>query len=460
MHRHLLTVALIATPLLALGPHRAAANDLMTVYTQARQSDPQLRIAEAQRLASREGLPQARSALLPSISGQASLTDLDRDTESFQAFPQPDGNVRFGPVIGNIDTRSRAYGLSLQQSIYNHRNYMRLAGASAQAAQADADYEAALNNLFVRVAGAYFDALTAQADVEAAQAQQKALARQLEQADRRFEVGLTAITDVEEARASADSARAGVILAENALNDGYDALSELTGVPVSSLDPLRDEIPLDLPEPSQASAWVDVALVESPAIASQRFALARAQANIREAKAGHLPSLDAQVNWSKNASWGQQLFGTNVVPARSAGDGPQFAVVLSVPIFQGGLIQSQVRQAVAQRDAADGALEQGVRAVTRQVQSAYRAVEAGISEISARRQALASARRALEATEAGFEVGTRTIVDVLISQQNLFAAQREYARARHNFVVAGLSLKQAAGVISVADIEGVNALLE
>ncbi len=449
---------LAAALLIAVDP--AQATDLIAVYERARSSDPQLQTAEAQRLAQREVVPQARASLLPNIGGTASFTDTNRDTESFQAFPQPDGTVRFGPVAGNIDTRGRQYSLSLQQSIYNHQNYTRLAGARAQASQADADYESALNALFTRVAQAYFDALTAQANLEAAEAQEKALTRQLEQAEQRFEVGLTAITDVQEARASADAARAGAILARNALDDAFEALAELTGSPVASIERLRDDIPLAAPEPADPDEWVRVALDRSPAVVARRHALEAAEAGIRTAKAGHLPSLGAQILWSKGATWGFQSFATNQVPARSANEGPVISLNLTVPIFQGGLIQSQTRQAVAQRDAAQGALEQATRATTRQVRNAYRAVEAGMSEVSARRQALVSAQSALEATEAGFEVGTRTIVDVLLSQQQFFAAQREYARARHNFILAGLGLKQAAGVISLADLEGVNALLD
>ena len=449
---------LAAALMLAVGP--ASATDLMAVYERARSSDPQLQSAEAQRLAQREVVPQARASLLPNIGGTASLTDTDRDTESFQSFPQPDGTVVFGPVEGNIDTRARQYSLSLQQSIYNHQNYTRLAGARAQASQADADYEAALNTLFTRVAQAYFDTLTAQANLEAAEAQEKALSRQLEQAEQRFEVGLTAITDVQEARASADSARAGAILARNALDDAFEALAELTGEPVAEIERLRDDIPLAPPEPADPEQWVQVALDRSPVVAARRYALQATEAGIRTAKAGHLPSVGAQVTWSRGATWGFQTFGANQVPARGANEGPVVALNLNVPIFQGGLVQSQVRQAVAQRDAAEGALEQATRATTRQVRNAYRAVEAGMSEVAARRQALVSAQSALEATEAGFEVGTRTIVDVLLSQQQFFAAQREFARARHNVIIAGLGLKQAAGVISVADLEGVNALLD
>jgi outer membrane protein len=447
-----IAISLAATP--------AAASDLMAIYESARSSDPQLQSAGAQRMARQELVPQARATLLPNIGGTATLTDTDRDTESFQSFPQPDGSVVFGPVDGNIDTRARQYTLSLQQSIYNHQNYMRLAGARAQVSEADADYEATLNALFTRVAQAYFDALTAQANLEAAEAQEKALSRQLEQAEQRFEVGLSAITDVQEARASADSARAGAILAQNALDDSFEALVELTGESIVGIDRLRDDIPMTLPDPANPEEWVSVAMERSPVVMARRHALEAAEAGIRTAKAGHLPSLGTQMTWSRGATWGFQTFGVNQVPARGSNEGPVISLILDVPIFEGGLTQSQVRQAVAQRDAAEGALEQATRATTRQVRTAYRAVEAGVSEVAARRQALVSAQSALEATEAGLEVGTRTIIDVLLSQQQFFAAEREFARARHNFIVAGLGLKQAAGVISVADLEGVNALLE
>lgn len=457
--RQLTSAAALALAVIGVSSN-AAAVDLLTVYESARASDAQLRAAEANRLARREVVPQARAALLPNIGGQATLSDTNRSTESFQSFPQPDGTVRFGPVSGDIDTRQRNYQLSLQQSLFDWQAWRNLDAARAQSAQAEADYQTALTALFTRVAQAYFNALTAQANLETAEAQENALGRQLEQAEQRFEVGLTAITDVEEARASADSARAGTIIARNALDDAFEAIGEITGEPIDNLEVLRDEIPLARPDPADAEAWVAVALDQSPTVASSRFARDAAEASIAAAKAGYLPSLGAQIGWSKGATWGTQTFGANQVPARSAGDGPVITLSLNVPIFEGGIVQSRVRQAVAQRDAAEGALEQATRATTRQVRNAYRAVDAGISEVEARRQALVSARRALEATEAGLEVGTRTIVDVLLSQQQFFAAQQNYARARHDFIVSGLRLKQAAGVVSIADIEAVNALLE
>ena len=444
---------------LALAAGQAAAADLMTVYQQARQSDPQLQAAESARLAAGEGVVQARAALLPQISGQASVNDSEGRSTSVGTFPTETGGVQFGQVAGSSDTRRREYGISLRQSVYDHSNYTRLRGARADDSRLAADYDAALDSLFIRVATAYFDALTATTNLDAARAEEKAVGRQLEQAEQRFEVGLTAITDVHEARARYDSARANVILAQNQLDDAYEALSELTGEPVDVLKALDAEIPMSLPEPADAEQWVQVALDQSPALASRRFAVESAEQAVQTAKAGHYPTLSLQAGYSDDKNWGTRTSRDVTFPADGTSDGSSLTLVLDVPIFAGFATQSAVRQSVYNRDAASDRLEQERRAIVRSVRNAYRAVVAGMSEIEARKQALVSAQSALEATQAGFEVGTRTIVDVLLSQQQLFAAQREYARARHTFIVAGLRLKQSAGVIDVADIQAVNDLL-
>jgi outer membrane protein len=457
--RFLPTRLALALGLALAGP--AGAADLLTVYQQARQSDPQLQAAEARKFADGERVVQARAALLPQISGSASYGD-DSGTSSFGAprpFQRPDGSLGFGPTVSESETNSRSYGVTLRQTVYDHRNYTRLEGARALRSRGEADYDTALDALFIRVSTAYFDALTATTNLDAARAEEKAVGRQLEQAEQRFEVGLTAITDVHEARARYDSARANVILSQNQLDDAYEALSELTGEPVDALRAVSTDIPLTMPEPADPEQWVQVALEQSPALASQRFALDAAEADVKTAKAGHYPSLAFEASRRTGDDWGVSAQNGFDNSARSSSFGTSLSLVLSVPIFEGFATQSGVRQSVHTRDAAADQLEQQRRSVVRAVRSAYRAVAAGMSEIEARKQALVSAQSALEATQAGFEVGTRTIVDVLLSQQQLFAAQREYARARHGFILSGLNLKQAAGVIDVADIEAVNGLL-
>lgn len=424
-----------------------SASDLFEVYELARASDPQLAAADARRLGAGENVPQARAALLPLLTGNYGASRSNTDGTLFD--PDLGRDVAF-----SNDSNSSSYGLSLNQSIYRHSNYTRLKAARFAAARGVSEYDAALDGLLYRVAEAYFGVLTAQTNLASADAEEKAVGRQLEQADQRFEVGLTAITDVHEARARFDGARASAILARNALDDAYEALFELTGQSIENIDPLKAEIPLVAPEPADSEAWVSTAIANSPSLASQQNALDEAAANVKGAWSEHLPYL------SLSGSYGATNSGDNVGPfSLRDPKSTQLNLTLNVPIFSGGATQSSYRQAIYNRDATNDVLEQTRRAIVRQTRSAYRAVIAGISEVDARKQALVSAQSALEATQAGFEVGTRTIVDVLLSQQQQFAAEREYARARHGFILSNLKLKQAAGTIDVADIQAVNGML-
>lgn len=456
MRRHCLSLAVLAA--IATAPVSAA--DLAEIYEMARASDPQLAAAEANMMAAGEGIVQARSALLPNLAGRATLGDSSSSSAQVTSIPQPDGTVRFGRADGSGDSSTRQYSLTLSQSVYDHSDYTRLRGARAGAARAAASYDAAVDGLVIRVAEAYFAVLTATTNLDAAQAEEKAVKRQLEQAEQRFEVGLSAITDVHEAQARFDGARAAAILSQNQLDDAYEALTELTGRPIESVDPLVENIKLERPDPDRMEDWVSTAENESPALAIRKFELEQAQQAIETAKAAHYPTLSADYSWTDSTSWGSRSSNDLDFPADSEFRDRGFGLTLNVPIFEGLATQSRVRQETFNRDAAADSLEQEKRAIVRQTRSAYRSVIAGISEVEARRQAQVSAQSALDATQAGFEVGTRTIVDVLVSQQLLFQAQRDYARARHDYLVNTLRLKRAAGTVAAADLQRVNALLQ
>ncbi len=439
----------------------AAASDLIQAYELARQSDPQLAAAEAQQLAQSEGVVQGRAALLPQISAEASISESRGDSSGVSSSPDPDnpGQVVFGPSEGSADTTTRSYGLSLRQSLYDHSNYTRLSAAKARAAQAEADYKAAADNLLVRVADAYFNVLTAIETLASSRAEERSVKRQLDQAEKRLEVGLAPITDVHEARARFDAARANAIAAANALDDSREALAEITG---QSLDNLKGLAPDYKPENTDTqgiAVWVNKAMEANPSLLARRLAVTAAEKDIETARSGHLPNLALTASRGDNATWGSNSSNGFNFPAASASDGTQVGVTLTVPIFSGFATQSRVRQALHSRDAVAEQLEQARRSVTRQTRGAYRALVAGAAEVEARRLSVVSAQAAYEASEAGLEVGTRTIVDVLITQQSLFQAQREYARARHAFLVNTLRLKQAAGSITVGDLEAVNRVL-
>ncbi|MEO8742519.1 MAG: TolC family outer membrane protein [Lysobacteraceae bacterium] len=445
--------------LLALGAASAHAGDVMQAYDLARQSDPQLAGSEANKRAQEEGIGIARSTLLPQVNASAELSKSHGSSSSISSRPDSSGNVTFGPTSGSSDTTNRSYTVNVQQTIYDHSNYTRLSASRSRAAQSDALYDSAADALITRVAQAYFNVLSAVQDVASSRAQERALKRQLDQANVRLQVGLAPITDAQEAKAQYDISRATTIGFETALADTREALTEITGQPIERLQGLAPDFTPSAPTPQDADAWVMTAVAENPQIRAQQLALDAANHDVDTARAGHLPTLSAGASYGDRAQWGTAGFNGSTFPATSSSNGPAYSLTLNVPIFSGFAISGRVRQAIATRDAAADTLEQTRRSVIRQARNAYHATLAGLTEIEARKQALLSAQTALEATQTGLEVGTRTIVDVLISEQTLFSAQRDYARARNNFVVNGLLLKQASGEIKAADLENVNRLL-
>ena len=445
--------------LLALGCASAQAGDLLQAYDLARQSDPQLAGSEANKRAEAEGVPQVRSLLLPQINGTASLTKSNLNQSSVTETPGAGGTVSFGPSVGSTDTTQRNYAVNLQQSIYDHSIYTRLRASRSRALQFDALYDNAADALITRVAQAYFNVLSAIQDLASSRAQDRALKRQLDQANVRLQVGLAPITDAQEAKAQYDISRATTIGFETALLDAREALTEITGQPIEHFKGLARDFAPTGPSPVDVDAWVKMAVDQNPQIRAQQLALDAANHDVETARAGHLPTINATVGYDNFTQWGSAVFNGFTAPATQASKGPTYAVTLQVPIFSGFAVSSRVRQALDLRDAAADTLEQTRRLIIRQARNSYHATLAGLTEIEARKQALLSAQTALEATQTGLEVGTRTIVDVLISEQTLFSVQRDYARARNNFVVNGLLLKQAAGNIQGSDVTAVNALL-
>jgi outer membrane protein len=447
----------------------AHADDLIQIYQQARQADPTLAIADANKGSVGENVPQARSFLLPQIGASVGYNHDDNNLNSVgpQQFFDANNNSVYilTPSTSSAQTRTRPAQIQLTQSIFNWTNWERLKVSRDQAASAESSYDAAAQALFVRTATAYFSVLTAQDQAAFALANEKALARQLDQAEQRFQVGLSAITDVHEARANHDSAVAQVIQAQNNVDNAREVVTQIIGKDFGDLKKLRDQLPLEKPMPSDVQAWVDIAVKQSPLVAAAQHSVDAAEHNIGLQRAGHYPSLNASIVRTDTPSWGNSTGSFGPAPygplhGNSISGDTLIGVTLNIPIFTGGLVQSQVRQAVFQRDSAQDQFELQRRQTVADTRNAYRAVIAGISEVEATKQAVISAQSSLEATQAGFEVGTRTIVDVLLSQQTLFQAQSNYSQARHQFVLSGLQLKQAAGTIEGKDLEAVNALLE
>ena len=440
---------LMAAALLVTTP--AFAVDLVGVHDLAVKNDPQLQAAAYRREATGENERQAWSNLLPTISGSASLTKGDNET------------AINGTTISESDIDSEAYGLNLRQSLYAQSNYEQLDVARGQVSQAGAIYNIAYQDFLVRVAGSYFSVLTAQDGVIFAEAEEKALQRQFEQAEQRFEVGLTAVTDVHESRAQYDNARARAIVSRNNLADSKEVIFELTGQYFNDLDPLQVVLPLVKPLPENTQEWVDMAMLNNPSVIAAHNGVEIADASMRLQRSGHLPTLDltGSINrFTNNEFIIRDDFQNPLFTTDLTNDDNRIGIQLSVPIYQGGVVSSRTRQARHTLNAVNEDLDRQQRSVVRQTNNAYRAVIAGIEQVGAFGQAMISAEAALEATQAGFEVGTRTIVDVLIAQQRYFSAQRDNSLARHTYIVDHLRLKAAAGLLTEEDLHKVNNILK
>lgn len=436
----------------ALSSASAWAVDLVGVHDLAAQNDPRLKAAAARRDATGENRAIARANLLPQIGGGAAWSRGDSETD-IPGFEQT--------IESDIDTDN--YRLELRQSLYRQANYEALDIARGQISQADALYAVAYQDFLLRVAERYFFVLTLTDGVIFAEAEEKAFQRQFEQAEQRFEVGLTAVTDVHEARATYDNARARAIVARNNLEDAKEALRELTGQYFEEYDALQEVLPLVEPDPIDADKWVDMALQSNPSVLSSRAAVEVADANMRLARAGHFPTLDLVGSHNQfgdnKYTYTDPIDGNQLLGSLDAED-TQVQITLTVPFYQGGRVSAQTRQARYLLDATGQDLDDVQRGVVRQTQTAYRAVIAGIQEVEAFQQASISAESALEATQAGFEVGTRTIVDVLIAEQRKYQAQRDNSIARHAYIIRHLRLKSVAGLLEAEDLRVVNQLLE
>lgn len=445
---------------LALLPAAAHADDLLQSYNHARNSDPQFAAAESRQLVTREGAVQARAVLLPQIDGSATLRRSKSDGPStFQSDPtQP-------AVTGNISSNntSRSIGISGSQVLFDFSRFSTLKSQQALTKASEFQLESDGLSLITRTSAAYFNVLVQLETLAAAEAAETALKKQFDFASKRLEVGLAPITDMHEARAQYDGARANTILARNAVQDAYQALVEITGAPVANLKGLPDNFQPALPESRDVDGWVQTAIAQNPALQAKQAQVRSSEINVETARAGHLPTLVLSGGYSKGANWGDRTFSAggfnDTSPTGSESRGPNLGLTLSVPIFSGGATQSRVRQALAQRDVAQDELEQQRRALERNTRNAYQTLVAGISEVEARRLALVSAQSAYEASQVGLEVGTRTVLDVLNNQRTLFTAQQAYAQTKYNFLQNRLLLEQAAGTLEVSDVEDVNRLL-
>lgn len=412
---------------------QASAENLQNVYQLALKKDPQVLKSAAQRDAAKAGIDISKAQFLPSIGFKSEIGKSRKDI----------GNGMGATGTGYTNT------LNLSQTVFNWGDWERLSNAEKTALQGQTYYNAALQAVIVRVSQAYFNVLSANDDLTFVVAEKRAVERQLEQTKQRFAVGLTAITDVHEAQAQYDSVVAREIAATNALENARESLQEITGEYHSQLSPLNtSQFKATAPKPANVVEWVSIAETSNLDLQARKLAVEIAQNNIDLAESGHYPTVD--LNAFKTL--------TDSRNSRQQ-DSESVGLSLNVPIYSGGATTASTEQQRANYVATSEDLELGHRSVVRQVRVNYNNVGAAIAGIKALEQAVVSAESALKATEAGFEVGTRTIVDVLISTRNLFDARRNLTKQRYDYILAVLSLKQAAGTLTEADLATVNAAL-
>ncbi|CCQ09924.1 Type I secretion outer membrane protein, TolC precursor [Pseudoalteromonas luteoviolacea B = ATCC 29581] len=428
----------------ALGASSVNAEDLLQVYDIATQNDPTVIRAKAQADAQTAAKESAFGALLPQVNMNMSYNQVD--SEGAPSFQTDATGYTIGE--GFQDTFSRA--ITLRQSIFNLSTWDELGIAEKQAMQAVTSYEQAKQDLIVRIADGYFAVLRALDNLEFVKAEKRAIERQLEQTKQRYKVGLTAITDVHEAQAQFDRAVANEIVAENNVETARETLRTITGKYHAQLDALNTEKFSTVKPTKQVDGFIDTAKAKNLALQVAKASVDIAKDRIDNAQAGHYPTLDLE------ARYGDSLVDSNSRVHAPRGDSTTVGLTLNVPIYSGGRVESATDQARALFVAASQDLESSLRNVTRSVITSYNQVMADVATYRALEQAVISAESALKATETGFEVGTRTIVDVLISTQNLYNAKRNLADIRYQYVMSSLRLKQAEGTLARSDLEAIN----
>ncbi|MEO4045573.1 TolC family outer membrane protein [Pseudomonas sp. CAU 1711] len=427
----------------------ASKTDLVTVYNEAVKNNADLAAARAGYEAAREVVPQARAGLLPNISAGADSQNTDTNVDRRS--------------VGDLDaSRSGlSYRASLSQPLFRADRWYQYRAAKAVDQQAALQLSATEQNLILQSAETYFAVLRAQDTLASTKAEEAAFKRQLDQANERFDVGLSDKTDVLEAQAGYDTARANRILAQRAVEDAFQALVTLTNREYGAIEGIQHTLPVLAPVPNDAKAWVDTAAQQNLNLQAAAYAVDAAEETLRQRKAGHAPTLDAVAQYQKgdNDSLG---FTNSDLGSPYDGDAEQTTIglQLNIPIYSGGLTSSQVREAYQQLNQTEQQRESLRRKVVESTRNLHRAVNTDVETVQARKQSIISNQSALEATEIGYQVGTRNIVDVLDAQRQLYGSVRNYNDARYDYILNNLRLKQAAGTLAPSDLEALTAFLK
>ncbi len=429
--------------LAGLSGNPALATNLEDVYNAAKTNDAQVGAARAGYLATRQAVPQARSALLPSVNASADTSWTERE------FPGAISPIN-GQPIPREEFNEHGWNAQLRAPLLNMSSWHQVRSAKANVSAAGHDLSRTEQDLIVRVVQAYLNVLRAQDLLDTTQAEEAAVKRQLEQVQQRFDVGLVAITDVLESQAAYDAAVVRRIQADGDHSIFFETLTTLSGEYYERLDRLSEKLPIVNPDPTTEQTWVDTALATNLGILTAQEQLSAATRTVKARRSGHLPTIDATVTEVHSVTGSTNFFNADVT------DQTVYALQFNLPIYSGGLIRAQAKEARALETQARENLLNQQRTVIRDTRNLYQAVATDVVRVRARVKAIKSAQSALEATETGYEVGTRNIVDVLQAQQRLFSSQFDYADSRYNYVINLMRLKQTAGTLEDADLYELN----
>lgn len=424
-----------------VAPSFCLADSLADIYQLAQQNDAGFKTAEATLQAGKLNSTIGRSALLPQINANMGYTQ---------------SNNTINPKQGNEfdrDSNTTSYGASLDQPLFNAAAWYNYQRSKVSVNISEAQFALSQQSLIVRTASAYFACLKAVDDLTTAQAEENALAHSLEQTKQRFEVGLTAITEVHEAQAEFDSAYANRLIKEGDLTIAFDALQVLTGQAHHQLAPLKNQFPVTATVPADRLSWEKTTLEHNLELQSAKFELAAAEANYKAKRSGHLPTLSANVGYNNvKTDVPESAFPSAGELGDNTSTGTSASIRLNMPLFSGGRTSGERQQAAYQKVAQQENVNFVERQKLQETRSLHQLVNTGVATVKARKQAIISNESALEATKAGYEVGTRNLVNVLDAQRKVYEAKRNYLSTLYDYVLSSLKLKQSAGTLNISDI--------
>ena len=442
---------LLFTGLLAFQVQAASGNqplDLLDVYRLAVENNADLAAAHAAYQARSENVPQARAGLLPQLNAGANSNNTRTSVDTRELGEQ------------TSKRNSHNYQASLSQPLFRLDRWYQLKTAKADNEQAALELSATEQALILQSAEVYFAILRTQDNLAASRAEEQAFQRQYELASERFNVGLSDKTDVLQAQAAYDNASANRMQAEQQVEDAFQALVTLIDQQADALEGVRHSLPVHPPEPNDSSAWVDRALADNLQLRAMDYALIAAEQDLRTRKSGHAPTVDAVAQYQKGDNDSLGMINRGMPPTYNRhAEQTVIGLQLNIPLYSGGATSSRVRQGVYQLQNAEYSKESLRRQTVQNARNLHRAVNTDVEQVKARKQTIVSNQSAVEATQIGYEVGTRTIVDVLDAQRQLYAAVRNYNNARYDYILNHLRLQQTAGSLSPDSLAALNAYL-